>query len=92
MTGRISKLSLGMVLLTREATRQTIKSYQSWLIDLEILKDKASLVIVEIFFTDNMVTEYAYHQGNSPNKLLFELIVRLYKLFMYYCGMIMHVI
>ena len=59
---------------------------------LETLKKRGSLKNVEMFlFTDNMVTEYAYYKGNSSKKLLFGLIVRLYKLSMY-GELILHVI
>ena len=50
---------------------------------LEKLQEEGELHNREIFlFTDNAVAEYAYYKRNSTSLVLFELVLRMYKLTM----------
>ena len=51
---------------------------------LEDMKEKGGISNIEMFlFTNSMIAEYVYYKGEPFKKILFELVVRSYKLSLY---------
>ena len=76
----------------REGNISNYKELPESVIILETMKEKRELLDAKTFlFTDIIVAKYEYDKEKSPYKLLFDLIVKLYKIYMY-GEIILHVI